>query len=63
VPYNLWLHNSPWWQEYDTAFFHWHIDLVPRLSELAGFELGSGLFINHTLPEEAAKTLASINIE
>ncbi|WP_107689481.1 galactose-1-phosphate uridylyltransferase [Coprothermobacter proteolyticus] len=63
VPYNLWLHNSPWWQEYDTSFFHWHIDLVPRLSELAGFELGSGLFINHTLPEEAAKTLASTNIE
>jgi UDPglucose--hexose-1-phosphate uridylyltransferase len=59
----LWLHNSPWWQEYDTSFFHWHIDLVPRLNELAGFELGSGILINHTLPEEAAKTLASINIE
>jgi len=62
VPYNLWIHNNPWWQDCDTSFFHWHIELVPRLTQLAGFEVGSGFFINHTLPEEAAQKLVSIEI-
>jgi UDPglucose--hexose-1-phosphate uridylyltransferase len=47
VPLNAWLH----------AEGHWHIELVPRLTVLAGVELGAGIYINPLPPEEAARTL------
>ncbi|HZX14556.1 MAG TPA: hypothetical protein VFF49_09190, partial [Thermodesulfobacteriota bacterium] len=34
--------------------FHWHIELIPRLTTIAGFEWGAGFFINPTPPEAAA---------
>jgi len=37
--------------------FHWHIEIMPRLTKIAGFEWGTGFYINSTLPEEAAKSL------
>ena len=37
--------------------FHWHLELVPRISRRAGFEWGSGYTINPTAPEEAARHL------
>jgi UDPglucose--hexose-1-phosphate uridylyltransferase len=37
--------------------FHWHIEIIPRLIQPAGFELGTDFFINPTLPEEAARSL------
>ena len=37
--------------------FHWHIEILPRLSPLAGFEWGTGLYINPTAPEDAAAFL------
>jgi UDPglucose--hexose-1-phosphate uridylyltransferase len=43
VPWNAWLHDGP----------HWHIEVFPRLTVLAGIELGAGLYVN-TLPPEAA---------
>ncbi|MCK4667934.1 galactose-1-phosphate uridylyltransferase [Candidatus Dependentiae bacterium] len=43
-------------------FFHWYIAIVPRLTKTAGFELGTGMFINVSLPEENAEFLRSINI-
>ena len=65
-PYNYVLHTAPnqvsrpgrpeYWGtlKYD---FHWHIEIIPRLTKVAGFEWGSGLYINPTSPEEAAKFL------
>jgi UDPglucose--hexose-1-phosphate uridylyltransferase len=47
VPLNAWLH--------DTA--HWHIEVLPRLSVLAGIELGAGIYVNALPPEEAAVRL------
>ncbi len=47
---------------YNSAFFHWYITIVPRLTRSAGFELGSGMFINPTIPEENAEYLRSINV-
>jgi UDPglucose--hexose-1-phosphate uridylyltransferase len=47
VPLNAWLHNGS----------HWHIELLPRISVLAGLELGAGLYINTLAPEEAAERL------
>lgn len=41
----------------DEAYFLWHIELFPRLTTPAGFELGSGMFINPVRPEEAAAYL------
>ncbi len=37
--------------------FHWHIEILPRLTPLAGFEWGTGLYINPTAPEDAAAFL------
>lgn len=39
--------------------FAWQIDILPRLGVLAGFELGSGMWVNPVLPEEAAEVLRS----
>ena len=39
---------------------HWYVTVIPRVSQPAGFELGSGMFINTTLPEESAAFLRSI---
>lgn len=44
------------------AYFHWYLSIIPRLTKSAGFELGSGMFINVSLPEENAKFLREINI-
>lgn len=43
-----------------TECFHWYLSLVVRLSKTAGFELGSGMFINTAVPEESAKFLNSV---
>ena len=47
TPVNAWLH----------AGAHWHIEVVPRLTVLAGIELGAGLYVNWLPPEEAAQRL------
>lgn len=52
---NLWVRSAP----RGTAEFHWHIDIVPRLTIRAGFELGTGVDINVYPPERAAADLRS----
>lgn len=47
VPLNAWLHDGAWW----------HLELVPRLTALAGIELGAGIYVNIVPPEEAATQL------
>ncbi len=44
----------------DAGTFHWYISIVPRLSRLAGFELGSGMYINPSLPEACASFLRNV---
>jgi len=44
-------------EENDEECCHWYITIVPRVSKAAGFELGSGMFINTALPEVSAKFL------
>ncbi len=41
-------------------YFHWHIEILPRITTLAGFELGTDYYINHTPPEEAVKYLIEV---
>ena len=55
-PYNLAMHSLP----VNTSRpedFHWHIQISPRLTVAAGLEMGTGVYINATSPEEAARYL------
>ena len=54
--FNYILHSQPASSDAGRAF-HWHIEVLPRLTGLAGFELGSGLHINIVSPEDAAARL------
>ena len=54
--YNFMLHTAPL-DEPDLAHFHWHLEIIPKLSKVAGFEWGSGFFINPVPPEIAAAVL------
>lgn len=60
-PYNMMIHTSPFKNE-DNEYYHWHIEIIPKLTKIAGFEWGSGFFINPTPPEEAAKFLREAEI-
>ena len=54
--YNYIIHTAP----FDTGqigHYHWHIEIIPRLTKTAGFEWGTGFYINPVPPEEAAKFL------
>lgn len=56
VPYNFVLHTQPLRSQY-MKHFHWHFEIVPKLTSIAGFEWGSGFYINPMPPEEAASYL------
>lgn len=44
-------------QKSDLPYFHWYLAIVPRLSKAAGFELGTGMYINSSVPEHSAENL------
>lgn len=54
--YNAVLHTAPL-RDSCMDYYHWHIEIVPRLTTPAGFELGSGIFITTAIPEETAAYL------
>lgn len=67
--YNLVLHTAPIrhgkqnrWHTLDFDF-RWHIEILPRMSGIAGFEFGTGFHINPVLPEEAARFLREVKPE
>jgi len=55
-PYNLVLHTAPLRERVD-ATFHWHWEIHPRLRDVAGLELGTGLPVNPVSPEDAVEEL------
>ncbi|MCU0509342.1 MAG: hypothetical protein MUC34_13295 [Anaerolineae bacterium] len=68
-PFNFLIHTSPfrrprpgYWStiQFD---YHWHLEIIPRLTRPAGFEEGSGFFINPVSPEEAADVLAQAPLQ
>jgi len=60
-PYNMVIHTAP--VNYGTyEHYHWHIEIMPRLTIMAGFELGTGFYINPTTPEMAAKVLRDTEV-
>jgi UDPglucose--hexose-1-phosphate uridylyltransferase len=68
-PYNFLLHTAPsyhmmtrrpgYWSTIEQDW-HWHIEILPRLTKTAGFEWGSGFYINPTPPEDAARFLREV---
>lgn len=66
-PYNYVLHTAPfrrqkvgYWKSIDHDY-HWHIEIMPRLTRVAGFEWGTGFYICPLPPEDAAKFLKEVN--
>jgi UDPglucose--hexose-1-phosphate uridylyltransferase len=55
-PYNYTVHTAPCDSD-DRPDFHWHLEIFPRLTIAAGFEMGTGIYINVTPPEVAARHL------
>ena len=61
-PYNYMLHTSPFNKDV-SDFYHWHFEIIPRLTKVAGFEWGTGFYINPTPPEQAAQYLRETVVE
>jgi UDPglucose--hexose-1-phosphate uridylyltransferase len=59
--YNFILHSSPL-HEKTGDFYHWHVEIMPKLTEVAGFEWGTGFYINPVAPEEAAAFLREAEV-
>ncbi len=55
-PYNLLIHSAPL-SEPAGDFYHWHVEIIPKLTKVAGFEWATGFYLNPTSPEEAAAVL------
>ena len=67
-PYNYILHTAPfrrpkegYWKTIDQDY-HWHIEIMPRLTRVAGFEWGTGFYICPLTPEAAAKFLREVEV-
>ena len=54
--YSYVIHSAPL-KDNELKHYHWHIEIMPRVKQVAGFELGSGFYINPVNPEEAAEYL------
>jgi len=61
LSYNLILHTTPFGEK-EAKFYHWHFELIPRTAQLAGFEWGTGVYINSLSPERAAQRLRDAKI-
>jgi UDPglucose--hexose-1-phosphate uridylyltransferase len=66
--YNYVLHTAPfrrektgYWKSIDYDY-HWHIEIIPRLTRVAGFEWGTGFYICPVTPEDAAKFLRDVEV-
>jgi UDPglucose--hexose-1-phosphate uridylyltransferase len=54
---NWYIHSLPNAGGENAVAYHWHLEIRPRVGEIAGFELGSGMFVNTVAPEEAVLAL------
>ncbi len=59
--YNYMFHSSPFGLEKNPEY-HWHLEIIPRLTSVAGFEWGTGFYINPTPPEESASILRDVDL-
>lgn len=61
-PLNYVLHTAPFEAEKEHCF-HWHLEIMPRLTIAAGFEMGTGIYINATAPEDSAAHLRAAGLD
>ena len=61
-PYNYVIHTAPFNQP-ELPHFLWHVELFPRITRVAGFEWGSGFYINTVMPEQAAEFLRNVDLD
>jgi UDPglucose--hexose-1-phosphate uridylyltransferase len=54
--YNFMIHSTPF-EDGPLPYYHWHMEVMPRLTTVAGFEWGTGFYINPVPPEDAAAEL------
>lgn len=57
--YNYIVHTAPF-DTFALDHYHWHIEIIPRVTKTAGFEWGTGFYINPVPPEEAAKFMREL---
>jgi UDPglucose--hexose-1-phosphate uridylyltransferase len=57
-PLNMWVRTAP----RDAATFCWRVEIMPRLAQLAGLEIGTGVYLNVLAPEDAAQRLRDVNV-
>ena len=61
--YNLIVHSAPFNDaNHTTDHYHWHVEILPKLARTAGFEWGTGFYINPTSPEEATRVLKAVRL-
>ncbi len=60
--YNYIIHTSPF-DTRELPHYHWHIEVIPRLTRVAGFEWGTGFYINPVSPEDAAAYLRDTDVD
>jgi UDPglucose--hexose-1-phosphate uridylyltransferase len=60
-PYNLLIHTAPL-AEAAGEYYHWHVEIIPTLTRVAGFEWATGFYLNPTAPEEAAQVLRDAKV-
>ncbi|HAA85483.1 MAG TPA: galactose-1-phosphate uridylyltransferase [Kosmotogaceae bacterium] len=61
-PYNFMLHTGISGEE-GNQYYHWHLEIVPRLTRVAGFEWGSGFYINPVPPEDVGRYLREVELK
>jgi UDPglucose--hexose-1-phosphate uridylyltransferase len=60
LSYNFIIHSSPISADGDIEYYHWHIEFMPKLMRVAGFEWGTGFYIDPTPPELAVQYLKTV---
>ncbi len=60
-PYNFVLHTDAF-NNAGKDYYHWHVEIIPKLTKIAGFEWGTGFYINPVAPEDAAAYLRDIQV-
>ncbi|GAB4117143.1 MAG: galactose-1-phosphate uridylyltransferase [Candidatus Caldatribacteriota bacterium] len=60
-PFNLMIHTAPL-DDPNLLYYHFHIEITPRLTKVAGFEWGTGFYITPTNPEDAATYLREVEL-
>jgi len=52
--------NTSTTEDEEDPYYHWHVRIVPRLTTIAGFEMGSGIYISTAMPEDTARIMKRV---